>query len=222
MPKVVQINSFNGGSTGRIAKLINERASAAGWEVWFFYGRNWGLAGGDGVRISSDLWIWIHVLFARLFDCAGLMSGISTFKLIRKLKKINPDIIHLHNIHGYYLNYRILFRYLKESHVKVVWTLHDCWPFTGHCSNFDLVGCDKWKYACGKCPQLGEYPKSLAWDSSSRNYRLKRESFTSVSDSLYLVPVSHWMKVLLGCSFLKDISSCVIHNGVDQIGRAHV
>ena len=215
MHKVVQINSFNGGSTGRIAKLINEKARANGWETSFFYGRSWGYTGTEEHRIATKLSVWIHFIFARLFDCVGLMSVLTTLRLIRKLRRIEPDIVHLHNIHGYYINYWLLFKYLKKDRPKVVWTLHDCWPFTGHCAHFDLAGCKKWMSYCSNCPLLKEYPQSILCDFSKYNYKLKRNLFTSISDKLYLVPVSHWMDDILEFSFLKEITSLVIHNGVD-------
>ena len=149
-----------------------------------------------------------------LFDRHGLGSTSATWKLIREIEWIRPDIIHLHNIHGYYLNYPILFQYLSEMKTPVVWTLHDCWPITGHCAFFTYADCDRWKNGCHHCPCQKNYPTSLLMDRSETNYEQKRRSFTSLSN-LTLVPVSEWLDGLLDESFLKDVPRRCIHNGID-------
>ena len=214
--KIVQINSFNAGSTGKIAISINNEAKKRGWETFFFYGRVWK---GNKLIENGELFSYswenvLHVFLSRLFDCVGRLSYFSTLRLIRKLKKIQPDIIHLHNIHGYYVNYPMLFKYLKESGIPVVWTLHDCWSVTGHCAYFDSIGCEKWKTLCGKCPLKNIYPKSYFWDNSKSNYLKKKASFTSLP-SLILVPVSDWLKDIVENSFFKNQNVRTIHNGIN-------
>ena len=156
----------------------------------------------------------LHAVGTRLFDNHGLASRGATKELVKRIESVDPDIIHLHNIHGYYLNYPILFRFLKSFGRPVVWTFHDCWPITGHCSHFMFSGCDKWKKGCYGCGEKGEYPKSVFLDRSSRNYRLKKELFTSLGN-LTLVPVSRWLESVLKESFMASVPTRCIHNGID-------
>lgn len=215
MPTLLQINvTANWGSHGRIAEEIGRLAIGKGWESFIAYGRGEPSSESKLIRIGNKESKYINALRARLFDNEGLNSKADTERLIKQIEQIKPDIVHLHNIHGYYLHYPTLFNYLSEKGLPVVWTLHDCWTFTGHCSHFELVGCDKWKSGCHHCPQLKEYPKSLGVDGSERNYRLKKEYFTSVN-KLTLVPVSEWLGNLLSTSFFRDKDKTVIHNGID-------
>ena len=156
----------------------------------------------------------MHALGSNLFDRHGLFSGFRTRELVKKLKRLKPDIIHLHCIHGYYINYRILFEFLSEVNVPVVWTFHDCWPFTGHCAHFENAGCKKWMKGCHSCELLKQYPRSLFVDNSERNWHLKRMCFTSV-DNMHLVAVSSWLGELVRQSFLTKYPIHVIYNGVD-------
>lgn len=216
MKKVIQINSFNAGSTGKIARAINQEARDAGWETYFFYGREWKHSKPIpvGEKISSVLGLYFHGVVSRIFDNVGLLSRLSTRRLLRRIDKIHPDIVHLHNIHGYYLNYPMLFAYLETSNIPVVWTLHDCWSFTGHCVYFDFAKCEKWRNGCFNCPQKKTYPSSYVLDRSRQNYRCKRQSFSSVNN-LTIVPVSNWLGGLVQQSLLKDADVHVIHNGID-------
>ena len=130
------------------------------------------------------------------------------------VEELDPDIIHLHNIHGYFLNVELLFDYLKLADKPVIWTLHDCWAFTGHCSHFDYIGCDKWKTGCFDCPQKREYPKSVLFDNSRDNFIRKKAAFTGVKN-LTIVTPSQWLAGLVGDSFLGDYPVKVISNGID-------
>lgn len=151
---------------------------------------------------------------ARVFDNDGLSSRLATTAFIHKLSDIKPDIVHLHNIHGYQINYPILFNYLKKNNIKVVWTIHDCWPLTGHCAHFAGCGCEKWKTLCYACPLKNNYPASWLFDGSRRNYEKKKRAFLSKQD-IVLVPVSKWMGEMVGQSFLSEFPRVVIYNGVD-------
>ncbi len=155
-----------------------------------------------------------HGIISRFFDNHGLNSKNPTRKLIQYIQSIQPDIIHLHNIHGYYLNYPILFEFLSQYNAPVVWTLHDCWAFTGHCAHYMFIGCEKWKQHCEYCPNLKAYPKSLLFDRSYQNFEDKRRDFTSLKN-LTLVPVSNWLQDQLEESFLKKQNIITIHNGID-------
>jgi putative colanic acid biosynthesis glycosyltransferase len=215
MKKLLQINSVvNSGSTGRIAEEIAHTAIASGWESYIAFGRNERYSESNLIRIGNDLGIKMHGLQTRLFDRHGLGSVKSTKLFIQQVDKIKPDIIHLHNIHGYYINIEILFNYLSKVDVPVVWTLHDCWSITGHCTHFSYVGCEKWRTKCYSCPQKNEYPASLFIDRSEKNYILKNELFNSLSN-LTLVPVSQWLSDILKDSFLRKYPSSVINNGIN-------
>ena len=157
---------------------------------------------------------FFHYAYNSLFKGEqGLGSVIATRKLVGRLKEINPDIVHIHNIHGYYLNYPILFNYLKEANIPIVWTLHDCWSFTGHSAYCDAVGCTKWKNGCGNCPNLKEYPISYT-DNSKNNWIRKKEIVTGVPDMTIITP-SKWLAELVKESFLSEYRVEVINNGID-------
>ena len=215
MPTLLQINSVvNAGSTGRIAEGIGLAAIKAGWKSYIAYGRYANPSQSELIKIGNKWDMYNHVLQTRLLDKHGLASKGATKKLIQQIEEIKPDIIHLHNIHGYYLNYLILFEYLSEMNIPVVWTLHDCWPFTGHCSYFSYIGCEKWKQQCECCPNSRSYPASICLDKSVTNYRLKKEYFSSLS-KLMLVPVSNWLEGLVRQSFLENCIAKQIYNGID-------
>ncbi len=219
--KLLQINPVlrTSTSTGRIMKEIGELAMANGWESYVAYskGRD-GLPGSTSIPVpvgnkASVVW---HGLQTRILDRHGLGSVLATKRFIEDIRRIGPDIIHIHNIHGYFLNYRILFDFLSHSGIQVIWTVHDCWLYTGHCYHYMYAGCDRWKTGCGHCPQRGKFPRSLFADRSARNFRDKRDAFCSMpEDRLTIVPVSDWMRSEMSESFLKDYRFQVIHNGID-------
>jgi len=213
--RVLQINSVVGvGSTGKIAADLHEELEAQGHESYVAYGRNESRPISNSIKIGSQTGILWHVFISRVFDSHGFGSVIATKKLIKKIREIDPDLIHLHNIHGYYLNIRVLFNYLKKRDIPVLWTLHDCWAFTGHCAYFDYAGCDKWREGCYKCPQKKTYPKSLLFDRSKINYREKKKIFTSLKNVTLVTP-SYWMADVVKKSFLNIYSVNPIYNGLD-------
>lgn len=215
MKILLQINSVvNSGSTGRIAEEIGQTAIAAGWESYIAYGRNERPSSSKLIKIGTDKDIKLHGLQTRLFDRHGLGSRGATDEFIKQIEVIKPDIIHLHNIHGYYINMEVLFHYLKKVNIPVVWTFHDCWPITGHCSHFTFVGCEKWKTQCYSCPQKKGYPASYFIDRSKKNYNLKKELFNSLPN-LTLVPVSQWLAGILNESILQNFPIKVINNGIN-------
>lgn len=216
MARLLLVNAaLNMGSTGVIAEQIGVLAKSKGWEAYMVHGARYKAASQlNAIQSVSLLQEDIHGLESFLMDRHGLSSRFSTKALIRKIKEISPDIIHLHNIHGYYLNYQLLFEYLSEANIPIVWTLHDCWPMTGHCVYFSLMGCEKWKTGCVDCAQTRTYPKSLFFDRSSKNYFQKKFSFSSVRNMM-IVPVSYWLGSLVRDSILKEYPIHVIHNGID-------
>lgn len=213
--KILQINSTCGfGSTGRIAVDILNTVVKNGGEGLICYGRGEASGGVPSYKIGSEATVKIHGALSRITDRQGFYSTGATKELVRKIKEYDPDIIHLHNIHGYYLDIRVLFDYLKKCGKPIVWTLHDCWSFTGHCAYFTASGCDKWKTGCNNCPSKKEYPQSLLCDSSEKNYNEKKELFTGIPD-LILVTPSVWLKNLVENSFFKEYPVKVINNGIN-------
>ena len=174
--RVLQINSVCGiGSTGRIASDIHDILIKKGHESYIAYGRDVPRNCNTSIRIGNNLDNYKHFALTRAFDKHGFGSSKATRDFIKQITWLDPDIVHLHNIHGYYINIKYLFDYLKESGKPVVWTLHDCWSFTGHCAYFDYAGCDKWKSGCYCCPEKRSYPASIFFDSSKSNYQEKKE-----------------------------------------------
>lgn len=212
---LLQINlSANVGSHGRIAEELGKLAIQEGWHSVIAYGRAAATSQSELVRIGNKIDIYEHLIETRLFDNHGLASRSATKRFIDNVKEIKPDIIHLHNIHGYYLNYRILFEYLNHVDIPIVWTLHDSWSFTGHCGQYLMADCLKWQSGCNHCPQhKEEYPSSYV-DRSERNYALKKALFPA-NKHLHIVPVSNWMADNVRHSFLKDADVRVINNGID-------
>ena len=215
--KILQINTVCGtGSTGRIATDLYKVYEKAGYECVIAYGRGNAPDGIKSIKIGSNLDMYIHGIKTRVLDKHGFGSIEATKSFIKEVKKYNPDVIHLHNIHGYYINIEILFKYLKESGKKIIWTLHDCWSFTGHCSHFEYIGCEKWKNECKECLQKKEYPSSKLLDNSNWSYKRKKELFTSIDkDKLTIVTPSKWLANLVKQSYLKKYEVEVIHNGID-------
>ena len=217
MKTLLQIGGpLNYGAPGKIAEQIGLLAMRNGWESYMAHGNKYqnpsSLKTFQTVTKCQEV---CHEVQSLLFDNHGLASRKETKKLCSFIDEISPDVIHLHNIHGYYLNYQVLFEYLKGTSIPIVWTLHDCWSITGHCSHFDFIGCNKWKTQCNHCPGLKIYPRSLFVDHSKRNYELKKSLFSSVSDRLTLVPVSNWIADFARQSFLSKANIKTIHNGID-------
>ncbi|KGR76412.1 glycosyltransferase [Ureibacillus manganicus] len=213
--KVLQINSVCGvGSTGRIVTDIHNLLLEQGHDSIIAYGRGLPKNSNGAIRIGTNLDNYSHLALTRIFDKHGFGSNKATREFINKIEDINPDIIHLHNIHGYYLNVELLFNYLKKVEKPVVWTLHDCWAFTGHCAYFDYIGCEKWQTLCSNCPEKSTYPGSLLIDNSKNNFMRKNDIFTGVKD-LTIVTPSRWLANLVKKSYLNEYPVKVINNGID-------
>ena len=215
MPKLLQINECLNLSTGKIAQQIGEQAIENGWESWIAYSIRESVMPSKShvIKVGNRFNPYLHYAENMLFDREGLSSRRATGKLVERIKDKSPDVIQLHNIHDHWLNYQILFEYLNSTSIKVVWTFHDCWAFTGHCFHFVTKDCQKWKTECHDCPLQREYPKTLL-DRSRKNFELKKRLFTS-NPNLTIVGCSNWMAGLVHMSFLKDKRIEVIHNGID-------
>ncbi len=210
MFKLLQINvTANWGSTGKIAEQIGQLAIAKGWESHIAYGRMKNPSKSNLIKVGSRIDVYKHYIEGLILDNEGLASRWATKSLIREIDRISPDIVHLHNIHDHFMNYRILLRYLAEKNIPVVWTQHDQWITTGHCM-YNLCGCEKWKTECNNCP----LSKFYSLDRSSRNFRLKKKLCADIP-SLTIVPVSEWLADNIRQSHLKNRPIHVIHNGID-------
>lgn len=214
--KVLMINVVCGiRSTGRICTDLATALEAQGHEVKIAYGRENVPEQFQkyAVRIGTDVDIKLHGVKARVADGAGFGSKRATEKFIEWVKYYDPDVIHLHNIHGYYLNVEVLFDYLRECGKKVIWTLHDCWAFTGHTPYCDSINCERWIKGCYECPLTRAYPASLV-DKSNQNWKKKKEIFSGI-ENLTIITPSEWLAGLVGKSFLAEYQVKVINNGID-------
>lgn len=223
MGKLLQINPVirRNTSTGKIMQEIGELAMKNGWESYIAYsggrdGKDPSLCKSKIIPVGTKFSVAEHAVETRLLDRHGLASRLATRKFLEQIDELHPDIIQIHNIHGYFLNYKMLFDYLSKTDIKVVWTVHDCWLYTGHCYHYSSVGCPKWRTGCGNCPQKRSFPASWLLDRSAKNYRDKKTAFTSLAPGqLTIVTVSNWMKEEMADSFLGSLPFQVIHNGID-------
>ena len=213
--KIVEINTVHYGSTGKIMLQIADLAREQGHEAYTF-SRAWSkqaLPNENHTFFGSYLENGIHRFVAPITGNECMYSRAGTKKLIKRLKEIEPDVVHLHNLHGFYINLPLLFGYLKTISARVIWTLHDCWSFTGHCSYFDMIGCEKYKSGCFDCPIYRAYPKSY-FDNSKKMFQRKKEWFLGVKD-LTIVTPSRWLADRVKESFLGEYPVKVINNGID-------
>jgi putative colanic acid biosynthesis glycosyltransferase len=213
--RVLQINSVCGiGSTGRIATDLHHILIDQGHESYIAYGRDLPQNCDSSIKIGTKYDNYAHAALTKMFDKHGFGSKTVTQEFINRVKDLDPDVIHLHNIHGYYINIELLFNYLKNANKPVVWTLHDCWAFTGHCAYFDFVGCNRWLTGCFDCPEKKSYPSSIFLDNSTDNYLKKKDIFTGVRN-LTIVTPSKWLADLVNESFLSEYPVKVVNNGID-------
>lgn len=215
--KYLFLNTVAGfGSTGKIAADCCRTLMDQGHTCVLAFGR--GEAACPDVPTVAIGSVWdcrLHAARSRVLDDAGFGSLAATRRFLEWVREYDPDVIWLHNLHGYYLHIGELFRYLRTCGKEICWTLHDCWSFTGHCVYFDSVGCDRWKSGCYRCPQKGTYPQSLLLDSSRKNYEKKKALFTGIPNLRLQVP-SHWLERRVQESFLGDYPIEVVYNTVDR------
>lgn len=211
--KVVQISTFSYKAAGNIMMNLHYAMSKNGIDSYVVWGRGRKSENNHEYFMNDNLGVKLHVIYTRITDKTGFGSTSSTKKLLHWLDKIKPDIIHLHCIHGYFINISLLFNYIKEKNIKVIWTQHDCWAFTGHCAYFEACGCEKWKTGCYDCEQLMTYPASRFRDNSKWNWEEKKVLFTGAN--LTIVTPCIWLSKLVKKSFLGEYPIHVIYNGID-------
>ena len=217
--RILLVNTVCGvTSTGRICTDLAKAYLENGHEVKVAYGRvDKGMpeeCEAYSKRIGTDFDVKLHGFQTRFFDRHGFGSRKATEQFLEWVDEYKPDVVHLHNLHGYYINIELLFRYIKERNIPTVWTLHDCWAMTGHCTHFNAFGCEKWKTQCNHCPLKKTYPSSKFLDRSEKNYQEKRTAFTGVKDMIIATP-SAWLKSIVKQSFLQDYDVQVVNNGID-------
>lgn len=219
----VQINAFYNQSTGSIMRKNAKIMDSEGWKSFCFWGRGKKTQSAQQVRFTSRYSVYTHAVLARLTDRAGFYSKHDTRYLISMLDAIDPDIVHLHGLQGYYINIPILFNWLSKARCQVWITLHDCWLFTGHCPHFSYVGCSKWVTGCHDCPLIHEYPKSLFRDSSEQNYNDKKYYTHLLNpNKVKIICPSSWMESLVKQSFLSGFKTEVHHNEIDHDVFHHI
>ncbi len=211
--KIAYINSVAGyGSTGR---LIDQLAGTEGVRARIYFGRKKDLSQQDTFRMTKFSGNVLHAAQTFLFDRQAFANQRETRRMLEDLEKFAPDLIHLHNLHGYYLDAGTLFLYLQKKKTPVIWTLHDCWSFTGHCAHYEAAGCDQWQTGCRDCHDLWTYYPTFFNRNVPKNYQRKKELFTSLGDRLHLTVPSRWLKEEVAKSFLQDTECTVIPNGID-------
>ncbi len=210
--KTVQINITSGtGSTGKICRGIADVLKKYDIESTVLYAGHCSNAGENDVSYMSQFSIKKNALLSRIFGNYGFQTKKETKKMIQALRQIDPQVIHLHNLHGHNCNLQLLFDYIREKHIKVIWTFHDCWAFTAYCPHYDMIGCDRWLSRCHHCPQRKRF--SWFFDRSAQLFTKKKQLFAGVD--MTIVTPSQWMADQAKKSFLKDNPIRVLHNGID-------
>lgn len=219
MTVYAHINTVANGSTGGIMMKEHRELLAVGEESYAFWGRGREAENPNEIKFASDSEVKLDVIQTRLDGKAGFHSKVATKRLLTRLDEIKPDVVHLHNLHGYYVNVELLFEWLANHDCNVEWTLHDCWPFTGHCAYFTYVKCAQWQSHCAygdHCSQLHAYPKTFSKASCAWNFDAKKRVFNLVpAERMKLITPSQWLADLVGESFLKGYSVEVRHNTID-------
>ncbi len=216
MMKVLQINTYyKKGSTGKIVEQLLETQKNSYIDGYVLYGKGDLVDEPNVYKINTKLGYYYHKFMTHVFGKHSFYSKRKTKKAMRIIEQIKPDVIHLHNLHGHYLNVQVLFNYILKNEIPVVWTFHDCWAFTGHCAYFHEIGCEKWKTGCFKCELKYSYPRSFIFDRSKQSYIEKKRLFTSIRN-INLVNVSRWVDGLVSESFFMDKPHSVIYNWIDR------
>jgi putative colanic acid biosynthesis glycosyltransferase len=211
--KIAQVDvNYNFSSTGKIVADLITGLGDLGHSTVTCFGRGPDFKNDNVHRISSRAEVLLHALGTRFTGLTGGFSPLATRRLIGHLEHFMPDVVHLHDLHGYYINIRPLIEYLKAKRIPTVWTFHSEFMYTGKCGHaFD---CEKWKTECNNCPDLKGYPKSWLFDFTTRMFREKQSLFADF-EQLHLVAPSEWLANRMRQSIVRDKPIFVIHNGLD-------
>ncbi len=216
--KIAEVSAFAQYSVGKIMKDIKYYIdNFTQDECRIYYARGENINASGFYKVGNNFSVNMNALKARIFDNDGFCDKKITNELIRKLKDFEPDIIHIHCLHGYYLNVKTLFNFFEElKNIKIIWTMHDTWAITGHCCFFSSIGCVKWQTECGSCPLKKQYPKSMILDKSRSNFKHKKEIFNSIEpDRMQIIVPSNWLKNIISNSYLSNYNIMTIYNGVN-------
>lgn len=214
--RVLLVNAFVGcNSTGNLTYSIYKKLCENGMECMVAYGRQNTKMDTDTYTIGTRGDYLFHAFITRITDKNGMYSKRATKKFLAFINEYKPDVIHIHNLHGYYINVEMLMNYISVKNIPVVWTLHDCWAYTGHCPYYSDANCYRWMSGCYNCPKKTKHPASYIIDGSKRNYRIKKRLFTS-PQRMVITPVSEWLSREVRNSFLKDKQIETVYNGIDQ------
>lgn len=211
--RILQINTvYKTGSTGKIAYELHQRLKSSGYNSVVYYGRGGKVVNEDAYKFANRFGVYLHVLITRVIGITGFSSNLSTAILLRAIKKYKPDVVHLHNLHGYYLNLYHVIKYLKKKSIKTIWTLHDEFMLTGMCG-FSIT-CMNWMTGCGHCPRVSDYPKSFFLDFTRWQLQKKKKVFEGFTDLTFVTP-SEWLRRQVKKSIVKEINCVVIPNGIN-------
>lgn len=215
MKTILSINECSFGSTGKIAKSILSFARQNGYKTYFACHSLENTNGIDYQISGNKFFYFVSKLRSKIDGSDGFNNITQTKRFLKWVNSIKPDIIHLHNLHSHYINLKDLLEYSFAHDIKIVWTMHDCWPFTGKCTHFDFVGCDKWKNECGHCPQLKIYPQAYLLDKTNKFLCCKKGIINKIKENVTIVSPSFWMDSLVSNSILAGCSHEIIHNGIN-------
>lgn len=212
--KILQINAVYGsGSTGVIVRDIQTECISNGIECICASSSAKGKVE-HGYHIGNRFTNKLHALLTRISGKQGYFSFCSTWKFLRFLDACKPDIVHLHNLHSSYINLPMLLKYLAKKQIRTIVTLHDCWFYTGGCTHYTAIGCDRWKSACGQCPKRYEEFPALLWDSSAKQLADRAKLFGAIKN-LTVVGVSKWITAEAKAGIFRNANCITIPNGID-------
>jgi putative colanic acid biosynthesis glycosyltransferase len=211
MMKILMVNTeFSRGGAAQVAKILHEALNATpGFQSLFVYGRGPKVYE-NALRFAWQPEVYLHAFLTRALGLQGYGSWFSTRRLKQVILQWNPNIIHLHNLHGYYINLDII-KALADINIPIVWTLHDGWPLTGRCSYW--LECSRWKTGCGYCPDLSRYPKTYL-DTSAFMWKKKHKYFAQRWDPVIVCP-SQWLANQVKTSYLGNYRVEVIPHGIN-------
>ena len=220
--RILQINShYDQGGAARIVACIHRQLLADGEASYVAYGRG-DIKPSEADRQGKNVWrfnqpaeVYLSALTSRIIGIHGWSNTMATKRLLRFIDRIKPDVIHLHALHGYYLNFPMLFSYINEKEIPCVWTFHDCFAFAGNCGYF--FECDRWKSGCGSCPDVQRYPKSQFFDFTGWMWKRKKDMFTQ-GDRKIIVTPSVWLTEESKRSYFGKYPCLTIRNGIDVEG----
>ena len=200
------------GSTGKIVYDVYNDVNARGDEAAICYGRGPKIKEKNIYKFGLNFETFLHAFLTRFTGYTGCFSYFSTRRLIRFIKKFKPDVVHIHELHAYFVNVKQLLNYLKKANIKVVHTLHCTFSYTGKCGHH--FECEKWKECCGKCPRLKEYVSTMFFDHTKKMFLDKKKAFTGFNNMTITCP-SNWLANLAKQSFLGQYPIKVIPNGIN-------